>query len=110
MKKNLDFFKTRMPSTRKADFYLGCLDSSVYLDFSQSDEGLIFLERISFDSYGCCDIENPASLDYNSSKEFLKEINKEEFNQENLRLLVKKIIEINKNHIWLDALERYDLL
>jgi hypothetical protein len=26
MKKDFGFFKTKMPETRKADFYLGCLD------------------------------------------------------------------------------------
>ena len=28
-----------MPLTRKADFYLGCLDSSVFIDFNQTLTG-----------------------------------------------------------------------
>ena len=55
MKQDFDFFKTSMPSTRKADYYLGGLDSSVFIDFNRTKENRISLVRISFDGYGCCD-------------------------------------------------------
>jgi hypothetical protein len=109
---NFGFFKTTMPKTRSADFYLGCLDGSVFLDFNLSDENLILLRRISFDGYGCCNIEAPSSnpLNYESSQKFLAEIKKDKLNQENLTMLVKEIIRINMNYIWTDALEKYGLL
>lgn len=47
--KDFGFFKTEMPSSRKADFYLGCLESCVFIDFNLTGNQLITLCRISFD-------------------------------------------------------------
>ena len=52
MNQDFEFFKTTMPQTRKADYYLGCLDSCVFLDFNRSTDNGISLARISFDGYG----------------------------------------------------------
>lgn len=66
-----------MPDRRKADFYLGCLDGSIFFDFNYTSDKRIDLRRISFDSYGCCDLDNKAkSLDEQSSKDFNDEIEK----------------------------------
>ena len=34
MKIDFDFFKTEMPESRKADFYLDYLDGCVFIDFN----------------------------------------------------------------------------
>jgi hypothetical protein len=82
---DLDFFKTQMPDTRKADFYLGCLDGSVFLDFNKSNDKLISLCRISFDGYGCCNISDTAnSLNFEMSQKFIEEIEKDELDQAKL--------------------------
>lgn len=47
-KQYFGFFKWTMPESRKADFYLGCLDDSVFLDFNYSTNKCINLCRISF--------------------------------------------------------------
>ena len=100
-----------MPETRKADVYLGCLDGSVFFDFNISKDNFISLVRISFDGYGCCNLEDSAaSLNAADSHEFLKEIDKENVHQETICRLVKKIIQINEDLIWKDALEEYGLL
>jgi len=52
MNQDFAFFKTTMTQTRKADYYLGCLDSCVFLDFNRSTDNGISLARISFDGYG----------------------------------------------------------
>ena len=110
MKQNFDFFKIKMPYSRKADFQLGCCKGSVYIDFNQSNEGLISLCRISFDGYGCCNIADTTNfLNFEMSKKFIEEITKDELDQEKLTPLVKKIIRINREYIWTDALEKYDL-
>jgi hypothetical protein len=107
MEQNFDFFKTKM---RKADFQLGCCDSSVYIDFNQSNDGLISLCRISFDGYGCCNITDTTNfLNSEMSEKFIEEITKDELNQEKLAPLVKEIIRINQEYIWTDALEEYNL-
>lgn len=110
MDEEMIFFKTIMPKTRKADYYLGCLDSSVFLDFNVSNENLVFLIRISFDGYGCCDFEeNSKPLSIEDSKIFIQFINHDELFQNIIHSLVKKAIEINKENIWTDALNEYEL-
>lgn len=107
----MTFFKTTMPISRKTDYCLECLDSSIFLDFNVSDENLVFLIRISFDGYGCCDFEeNSKSLTIEDSKIFIKFINQDELFQNIIRIFVKKAIAINKENIWIDALNEYELL
>ena len=111
MEQAFDFFKTEMPNSRKADFYLGCLDGSVFIDFNQTSDNRISLCRISFDGYGCCNItETNNPLNFELSKKFIEEIKKSEINQEKLTPIVKEIIKINQEYIWTDALEEYNLI
>lgn len=108
---NFDFFKTTMPKTRKADFYLGCLDSSVFMDFNLAKDQRIFLKRISFDGYGCCELKQiKYKLDKEDSKRFINLMNKEELDQKEVEVLVKKIIKISQEEIWNEALEEYKLI
>lgn len=110
MNKEFEFFKTTMPESRKADYYLGCLDSSVFIDFNRI-VNQISLVRISFDGYGCCNLDKKAELlNKEESALFIKELDKESLNQEVITVLVKKAIEINAEHIWNDALEEYELI
>ena len=111
MKQDFDFFKTTMPESRKADFYLGCLGGSVFIDFNQTSDGLISLCRISFDGYGCYNIIDTKNfLNSELSKKFIEEIKKDELNQNQLTPLVKEIIKININYISIDALEEFNLI
>ena len=111
MKQALDFFKTVMPDSRKADFYLGCLDGCVFIDFNITSDKLISLCRISFDGYGCCNLPSNANLlNFEKSKRFIEELTKVELDQENLTPLVREIININKEYIWTDALDEYKLI
>lgn len=110
MERNFEFFKTTMPDTRKADFYLACLDGSVYIDFNITNDQLIQLCRISFDGYGCCNLDNNAKcLNEQLSKEFIEEWNKENLDQEKITKLVLELIRLNKDSIWTGALEEYNL-
>jgi hypothetical protein len=111
MKQDFDFFKTTMPDSRKADIYLGCLDGSVFLDFNYTTCKGISLCRISFDNYGCCNIDNNAKcLDNQLSKEFIDEIEKDNLDQEKITKVVLELIRLNKENIWTDALEEYKLI
>jgi hypothetical protein len=111
MLQDFDFFKTTMPSSRQADYYLGCLDGCVFIDFNLTSNKLISLRRISFDGYGCCNLtDNANSLDFEKSSSFVAELTKKELDQDKLTPLIKEIIKINKEYIWTDALERYNLI
>lgn len=111
MGQDFDFFKTTMPDSRKADFYLGCLGGSVFLDFNYTADRRIDLRRISFDGYGCCNIDNKSKcLDSQKSKEFIDEIQKDNLDQEKITKVVLELVRLNKENIWTDALEEYNLI
>lgn len=109
MQQEFDFFKIIMPDSRKADFYLGCLSGSVFLDFNYTINNQINLCRISFDGYGCCNIDNARCLDEQLSKDFANEINRDNLNQEKITKLVLELVRLNKDKIWEDALKKYHL-
>jgi len=105
------FFAIAMPKTRPADYYLGCLGGSIFMDFDNCEDELIRLKRISFDGYGCCDLGNLAiPMDIVDSSDFKKIIGSGlSSNQSRLTTIVKKVISSNKELIWKDALNEYGL-
>lgn len=111
MNQSLDLFKTTMPKTRPADFYLGCLDGCIFMDFGLTDKGCISLLRISFDGFGCCGLgDSGVPMSKEDSELFIKTYKRKELNQEVMTLLVKKTIQANETHIWGEALKRYNLI
>lgn len=101
------FYITSMPETRPADYHLGYLEGSVFIDFNHVDDR-IYLQRISFDGYGCCDLGTKAApLDQKDSSAF-KEAIKDIVNHLNiLDTLVRKSLKLNHAHIWTRALQEY---
>jgi len=111
MNQDFNFFRTKMPNTRQADYYLGCLDSCVFIDFNLTKDNCIYLRRISFDGYGCCDLHDvAANMGVEDSKLFIEAYQMDDLDQEVMTLLIKKSIDTNKEHIWEDALREYSLL
>jgi hypothetical protein len=108
---NFGFFIASMPSSRPADYYLGCLDGSVFIDFNNSHNNHIYLTRISFDGYGCCDIGDQAKpMDAIDSNNFKRIIYEQKINQNELSQIIKKTICNNKDLLWEDALIEYKLI
>jgi len=105
------FFITTMPTSRPADYYLGYMDGCVFLDFNNYNDDRIYLKRISFDGYGCYDLEtNWEPLDTEDSKTFKDIIKTDIKDQEKLLRIVKKAISLNQNFIRKEALEEYYLI
>lgn len=99
-----------MPDTRLADYYLGCLEGSVFMDFDNCEDKRIRLKRISFDGYGCCDLKDQAiPLDEVDSRAFKEIIEARLSDQSRLTTIVKKTILSNRKLIWEDALNEYGL-
>ena len=110
MSDGFDFFKTSMPDSRPADYYLGCHDGSVYLDFNKFGN-LICLRRISFDGYGCCNVDESAiPLNEEDSNLFKKILESKFIDQNKLAEIIKKTIKDNLGLLWADALEEYGFL
>jgi hypothetical protein len=111
MNNDLEFFTTEMPETRPADYYLGCLGGSVFMDFDKVPENRISLRRISFDGFGCCDLGHMAvPMSEVDSGIFKEAIKAGPLDSVLLTLLIKKTIVNNRKFIWEDALGEYDLL
>jgi len=110
LNKDLGFFITTMPDTRPADYYLGCLGGSVFLDFDNYEDDRIRLKRISFDGYGCCDLGDQAlPMTEVDSRAFKKIIETRLSDKSRLTTIAKKTILNNRNLIWEDALNEYGL-
>lgn len=104
------FFITSMPESRPADYYLGYQDGCVFLDFNNHDNDRICLKRISFDGYGCCELSDQATPLDTDDSEIFKTLFKENLKDQNLLFsIVKKSITLNRQEIWADALEEYNL-
>ena len=104
------FSITTMPPTRPADYYLCYLDGCVFIDFNKNQTGQIQLIRISFDGYGCCNVQNAIPMESNDVKAFKAMMKTGILDQSLLVTIVKKTIAANKDLIWEDALAKYDLL
>ena len=110
MNDELAFFITVMPDSRPADYYLGCLGGSVFMDFDNDENERIQLKRISFDGYGCCELRNHAiPMNEIDSRVFKEIIEAQLSDQSLLTAIVKKIIFSNRKLIWEDALNEYGL-
>ena len=111
MKPEFNFFKTASFINREAGYYLGCLNSSVFLDLNTTKDNLIYLRQISFDRYGCCRLSNDSKcLDQQLSKDFTEEYQKDIPDQEKITRLVLELIRLNTDFIWNDALEEYNFI
>ena len=110
MTEDLGFFMITMPDTRPADYYLGCLEGSVFMDFDDYEGELIRLKRISFDGYGCCDlIDQAIPMNVIDSRNFKEMLEGQLLDQSRLAMIVKKTILNNRKLIWEEALTEYGL-
>jgi len=104
------FFVTTMPASRPADYYLGYMEGSVFLDFNNNADNKVYLKRISFDGYGCYDLgEQSIPLNAEDSKAFKDVIQNDIKNQNVLLTIVKKAILLNKKLLREDVLKEYHL-
>lgn len=111
MSDDLDFFITAMPPSRPADYYLGCLDGSIFMDFNKDENECIYLKRISFDGYGCCSLSDQViPMDGVDSQAFKEIFEAQLSDQPRLTSIIKKTIASNRKLIWEGALENYGLV
>ncbi len=110
-KESMEFFIANMGPGRPADYYLGYMDSSVFLDFNNCDNGRVCLVRISFDGYGCCDLGDKSEPLSAEDSEVFKRMMRNNINDQNILFeVIKKSIAINKGLLWLNALKEYYLV
>ena len=106
----LNFYTYKMPKSRTAKYCLDCYEGSVFIDFNKKNN-LIYLERISFDEFGCLNIGNSENtLSKAETNIFEKEIKKIKIDETQIKPLVLKLIRMNQEKIGSDIFEKYTLL
>lgn len=97
--------------TRPCYFCLCLQGGSVFADFNLDSDGRAYLVRISFDGYGCCDTEGKVTrLSLDESQTLIKQFVADDVNRDEVREILHRYFDQNKNVIWRHALEEYALL
>ena len=99
-----------MPASRPADYYIGCLDAAVFIDFIEKNRK-IFLKRISFDGYGCCEpAQQTVAMRAEDMQNFISMINDGTVDQARMYKIIRKTLADNSRLLWVDALKEYGFL
>jgi hypothetical protein len=96
--------------TRPCSFCLCFQGGSVFADFDTDDAGIISLRRISFDGYGCCEVESTTRMSSDDSHLLLDAIARGELESVQVEEVLRKYFRDSKDVIWSDALAEHDLL
>ena len=98
-------------SSRPCRFCLCLQGGSVFADFNIDSDGRVFLVRISFDGYGCCETEGKvARMPLEESHKLVELVNTDDVNRDEIREILYRYFDQNQNVIWRDALEDHELL
>jgi hypothetical protein len=96
---------------RTSDYCLSYDDDSVFIDYIHCCNEQVRLLSISFDGYGCCWLERtsiPLAID--KSLVFKEQVAAGITDQELMLFLVKESIFLNREQLWIDALQEYALI
>jgi len=98
--------------SRPCKYSLTMQDDSVIADFDMGGDTL-FLVRISFDGYGCCNPTPDAGLSRFSKQQsvrLIKAINANTFTEVDVQELLKAYLTENSNDLWPDSLKHHNLI
>ncbi len=96
-----------MPS-RPCLFCVSFRDGSVFADFDVDEDGCVFLQRISFDGFGCCDGRFQTMTPEDSSR-VLAAVERGHVEDVELEEVFRRYFRANSGEIWSDALASHDL-
>lgn len=97
--------------SRPCSFCLSLQGGGVFADFDTDGTGNVFLRRISFDGYGCCEAgESITRMSSGDSHLLLDAIARGELGSIQIEDTLRRYFRQNKDAIWTDALMEHDLL
>ncbi len=97
--------------TRPCSFSLCLQGGSVFADLNIDSDGRVYLVRISFDGYGCCATDGKfGRLPLDESHTLVKLVDTDDVNRDEIREILYRYFDQNKNVIWRDALVEHELL
>lgn len=99
--------------TRPCKYCLSFQDDSVFADFEKDELGHLYLVRISYDGYGCCNLEQEdehVKISSASSAALIEFIENEDLSNPALVNGVMDYLHEIKDRIWPDALKYHGLI
>jgi len=99
--------------TRPCRYCLALQDDSVFADFDVSENGCLYIVRISYDGYGCCHPEEnnkPGVLGSEMSKRLIELIERNNLEQTEASNILSRYLKDNKESLWEDALRDHELI
>ncbi len=97
--------------TRPCSFCLCLQGGSVFADFNVDPDGQVWLVRISFDGFGCCETEDKATrMPLDDSHTLVRLVEMDDVSRDEVREILYRYFEKNHDVIWRDALVEHQLL
>lgn len=81
----------------------------MFADFDVDEEGRVYLQRISFDGYGCCN-GGFAKMGADDSRLLIESVDRGTVSTSEVETLLRTYFAANANVIWRDALASHGLL
>jgi hypothetical protein len=95
---------------RPCSFCLCLQGGSVFADFDTDAADIISLRRISFDGYGCCEVQSIPRMSSGDSRLLLDAIARGELESTQVEEVLRRYFRESKDVIWSDALAEHDLI
>lgn len=96
--------------TRPCSFCLSLQGGSVFADFDTDDSDMVSLRRISFDGFGCCEVESTKRMNSADSRLLLDAVACGALENARVEEVLRSYFRAGKDTIWIDALAEHDLL
>ncbi|QYJ83027.1 hypothetical protein [Shewanella aegiceratis] len=107
----MDIRNSETISTHPCRYSLVLQDASIFVDFDVNPNGCLYLVRISFDGYGCCEPKAEVKEMDTVSSEILKaQIENNSFQSPEIRDVLSNYFCENKSVLWEEALLEYELI
>ena len=102
--------RTPVMPTRPCSFCLSLQGGSVFADFDTDDADILSLRRISFDGYGCCEVEVAPRMSSADSRLLLDALGRDELDTVPVHDVLRRFFRASSDVVWRDALAQHDLL
>lgn len=107
----MDVRKFEPMSTRPCKYCLALQDHAVFADFQINEDGNLYLMRISYDTYGCCEPENKImGIEITSTNQLISAIESNNLKTQTVTSILIGYFRAHKDVLWEDALLEHKLI
>ncbi|MDX5995372.1 hypothetical protein [Ectopseudomonas alcaliphila] len=98
-------------STRPCKYCLALQDDAVFADFQINETGKLYLVRISYDGYGCCEPEiRIMGIEITNTNQLISAIESNNLNTQAVTEILSGYFRAHKGMLWENALLEYKLI